>query len=156
MPTSTPGPSACTSDRPTRRRWSAAAPTAWRAKVAAWRAIRSNGVIRLFCRHSRESGNPVGGPGSPLARRAVRGMSHCVADGCPVEPARTGYLLVVETQEGPGMQHCNSIFASLLKPIPRRWFKAAVERHGGGGYDKSFRSREHLVTLIFLPPFACG
>ncbi len=47
------------------------------------------------------------------------------------------------------MQHCNSIFASLLKPIPRRWFKAAVERHGGDDYDKSFRSWDHLVTLIF-------
>ena len=47
------------------------------------------------------------------------------------------------------MQHCNSIFASLLKPIPRRWFKALVERHGGDDYDKSFRSWDHLVTLIF-------
>src|SRR5258708_14735911 len=76
-------------------------------------------------------------------------MSHCVADACPVEPARTGYLLVVETQEGPGMQHCNSIFASLLKPIPRRWFKAAVERHGGGDYDKTFQSWGQPGPLIF-------
>src|SRR5260370_21107543 len=80
-------------------------------------------------------------------------MSHCVADACPVEPARTGYLLVVETQEGPGMQHCNSIFASLLKPIPRRWFKAAVERHGGEDYDKTVPSWDHLGTLIFAPRF---
>ena len=47
------------------------------------------------------------------------------------------------------MQHCNSIFASLLKPIPRRWFKALVERHGGDDYDKSFRSWDHVVALIF-------
>jgi IS4 transposase len=47
------------------------------------------------------------------------------------------------------MHHCNSIFASLLKPIPRRWFEAAVERHGGDDYDKSFRSWDHAVTLIF-------
>jgi putative transposase len=76
-------------------------------------------------------------------------MSHCAADACPVEPAQTGYLLVVETQEEPGMQHRNSIFASLLKAIPRRWFKAAVERHGGDDYDKSFRSWDHMITLIF-------
>ncbi len=37
------------------------------------------------------------------------------------------------------MQYCHSIFASLLKPIPRRWFKTTVERHGrGAAYDKSF------------------
>ena len=47
------------------------------------------------------------------------------------------------------MRHCNSIFASLLKPIPRRGFEAAVARHGGDDYDKSFRSWDHLVTLIF-------
>lgn len=47
------------------------------------------------------------------------------------------------------MQHCNSIFASLLKPLPRRWIKAAVERHGGDDYDKSFRTWDHLVVLIF-------
>jgi putative transposase len=40
------------------------------------------------------------------------------------------------------MRHCNSIFANLLKPIPRRWFKATVERHGGDAYD-------HLVLLTF-------
>jgi endonuclease-3 len=38
-------------------------------------------------------------PSSPRKRRTVRGMSHCVASACPVEPARTGYLLVAETQE---------------------------------------------------------
>ena len=47
------------------------------------------------------------------------------------------------------MRHCNSIFAGLLKPIPRRRVKAAVERHGGDDYDKSFRTWDHLVTLIF-------
>jgi hypothetical protein len=52
------------------------------------------------------------------------------------------------------MRHCNSIFASLLKPIPRRWFKATVERHGGDAYDKSFRSWDHLVMLTFAQ--LCG
>jgi putative transposase len=37
----------------------------------------------------------------------------------------------------------------LLKPISRRWFAGAVERHDGDAYDKAFRSWDHLVALIF-------
>jgi putative transposase len=60
------------------------------------------------------------------------------------------FFLVVETQKGkPGMRFSNSIFASLLKPIDRRQFKALVERHGGDDYDKSFRSWDHLLALVF-------
>ncbi|MGB8180751.1 MAG: IS4 family transposase [Stellaceae bacterium] len=47
------------------------------------------------------------------------------------------------------MLYGNSIFGSLVKPISRRWFRAAVERHGADAYDKSFRSWDHLLTLIF-------
>jgi putative transposase len=47
------------------------------------------------------------------------------------------------------MRYCDSIFAKLLKPIPRRWFTATVERHDGNAYDKRFGSWDHLVTLIF-------
>jgi IS4 transposase len=47
------------------------------------------------------------------------------------------------------MRYIDSIFANLLKPIPRRWFKATVERHGGDAYDKSFKSWDHLVALVF-------
>ena len=47
------------------------------------------------------------------------------------------------------MQFCNSIFASLLKPIDRRWFRTVVERHDADAYDKSFKSWDHLVALIF-------
>jgi len=46
------------------------------------------------------------------------------------------------------MQFRNSIFASLLKPIDRRWFRTVVERHGADAYDKSFKSWDHLVALI--------
>src|SRR5258708_19120252 len=77
-------------------------------------------------------------------------MSHCVASACPVEPAEAGYLLVHETQEVPGMRYSGRIFGSILKPIPGRWFRATVERHGGDAYDKSFRSWDHLVTLMFV------
>jgi putative transposase len=47
------------------------------------------------------------------------------------------------------MRHLNSIFASLLKFIDRRAFRASVERHNGDAYDKSFTSWRHLVSLIF-------
>jgi putative transposase len=47
------------------------------------------------------------------------------------------------------MRFSNSIFVQLLKPIDRRQFRAIVERHDGNAYDKSFKSWDHLVTLIF-------
>ena len=47
------------------------------------------------------------------------------------------------------MRFCNSIFASLLKPLDRRSFKAIVARHDGDAYDKSFHSWDHLLALIF-------
>jgi putative transposase len=43
----------------------------------------------------------------------------------------------------------DSIFGDLLKPIRRRQFDATVARYGGDAYDKSFRSRDHLVVLIY-------
>lgn len=47
------------------------------------------------------------------------------------------------------MRYCNSIFRDLLKPVSRRWFAAAVTRHEADAYDKSFRSWDHLVALIY-------
>lgn len=47
------------------------------------------------------------------------------------------------------MRHRDSIFASLLKPLSRRGFKATVAAHDGDAYDKTFGSWDHLVTLIF-------
>jgi len=47
------------------------------------------------------------------------------------------------------MRHRDSIFASLLKSIDRRQFRAIVERFDGDAYDKRFKSWHHLVALIF-------
>jgi putative transposase len=58
-------------------------------------------------------------------------------------------FLVVETQKGPSMRYLDSIFGNLLKPIDRRQFRAIVERHDGDAYDKSFKSWDHLVALIY-------
>ena len=46
------------------------------------------------------------------------------------------------------MRYLNSIFVNLLKPVDRRQFRQIVERHDGDAYDKSFKSSDHLVTLI--------
>jgi putative transposase len=47
------------------------------------------------------------------------------------------------------MQFRDSTFGSLLKPISRRRFQAIVERFDGDAYVKSFRSWDHLVSLIY-------
>jgi putative transposase len=64
-------------------------------------------------------------------------------------PGANRSFLVVETQKGPSMRYLDSIFGNLLKPIDRRQFRAIVTRHDGDAYDKSFKSWDHLVTLIF-------
>ena len=51
-------------------------------------------------------------------------------------------------RKGPGMQYVNSIFGELLKPIDRRQFREIVERHDGNAYDKSFKSWDHVVTMV--------
>jgi putative transposase len=47
------------------------------------------------------------------------------------------------------MRYTDSIFVGLLKPIDRRQFGALVSRHDGDAYDKSFRSWDHLVSLLY-------
>lgn len=47
------------------------------------------------------------------------------------------------------MRFTPSIFGKLLEAINRRQFQAIVDRHAGDAYDKSFKSWEHLVALIF-------
>jgi putative transposase len=48
------------------------------------------------------------------------------------------------------MRYVDSTLGGLLKPINRRQFQAIVDRHDGDAYDKSFKSWDHLVTLIFV------
>jgi putative transposase len=47
------------------------------------------------------------------------------------------------------MRYMDSIFVSLLKPIDRRQFGALVERFDGNAYDKSFKSWDHLVAMLY-------
>jgi putative transposase len=47
------------------------------------------------------------------------------------------------------MRFYDSIFGGLLEPINRRQFQATVDRLDGDAYDKSFKSWDHLVALIY-------
>lgn len=47
------------------------------------------------------------------------------------------------------MRFTPTIFGQLLEPINRRQFTAIVERRDGDAYDKSFRSWDHLVALVY-------
>ncbi|WP_028351528.1 DUF4372 domain-containing protein, partial [Bradyrhizobium murdochi] len=47
------------------------------------------------------------------------------------------------------MRFRDSIFGRLLEPINRRQFQTVVDRLGGDAYDKSFKSWDHLVALIY-------
>ena len=47
------------------------------------------------------------------------------------------------------MRFADSIFAGLLKPIDRRQFQKIVDQHDGDAYDKSFKSWDHLIALIY-------
>lgn len=47
------------------------------------------------------------------------------------------------------MRYVDSIFVGLLKPIDRRRFKAIVEQNKGDAYDKTFKSWDHMLALIF-------
>ncbi|WP_166298949.1 IS4 family transposase [Bradyrhizobium sp. 2S1] len=47
------------------------------------------------------------------------------------------------------MRFRDSIFSRLLEPINRRQFQTAVDRLDGDAYDKSFKSWDHLVALIY-------
>src|SRR5262249_40182150 len=49
----------------------------------------------------------------------------------------------------PSMRFRGSIFGRLLEPINRRQFQAAVDRLDADAYDKSFKSWDHLVALIY-------
>ena len=47
------------------------------------------------------------------------------------------------------MRYLDSTFGMLLKPLDRRQFQAAVNRVEGDAYDKSFKSWDHLVAMIY-------
>lgn len=47
------------------------------------------------------------------------------------------------------MRFTPSILGRLLEALNRGQFQTIVDRHGGDAYDKSFKSWDHLVAMIF-------
>lgn len=47
------------------------------------------------------------------------------------------------------MRFTPTIFSQLVEPLDRRRFDAIVERHGADAYDKSFRTWDHLMALMY-------
>src|ERR1700676_668905 len=83
----------------------------------------------------------------PRKRRAVRGMSRCVAGARQAPGPFCGYFLVVETQKVErGVRYQNTVLGDLLKVVSRRHVAAIVSRHEGDKYIKDFSSWDHLVT----------
>src|ERR1700752_8149 len=54
-----------------------------------------------------------------------------------------------DSEGKPSMRCADSIFASLLKPIDRRQFQKIVDQYEGDAYDKSFKSWDHFVALVY-------
>ncbi|TIS91606.1 DUF4372 domain-containing protein, partial [Mesorhizobium sp.] len=47
------------------------------------------------------------------------------------------------------MRFTSSILGKLVEPINRRRFQTVVDSHDGDAYDKSFKSWDHLMVLIY-------
>src|SRR5580765_8401083 len=84
----------------------------------------------------------------PASGRGVRGMIHCVAVHARPNRCKSVFSGCRDT-ERPSMRYRDSIFGSLLEPIDRRQFQRVVDGLDGDAYDKSFRSWDHLVALIY-------
>ena len=61
----------------------------------------------------------------------------------------SGTFQVVETQKGPDMRYCDSIFGALLKKLSRRSYQSIVTRCRGDRYAKSLPAWDHLLAMLF-------
>src|ERR1700729_1461240 len=103
--------------------------------------------VSAACRHLPHHWH--GGYGSPPSRTAVRGMIHYVAVHARVSLREAGTFWLSRLRKGPGMRFGDSIFGQLLKPVSRVQLAATVSRHDGDAYDKTFKSWDHMVALVF-------
>src|SRR5262245_17419071 len=85
---------------------------------------------------------------SPRAQGCPGNDSLCHG-ACSAQPAQTGPFRLSRLRKEPSMRFRGSIFGRLLEPINRRQFQAAVDRLDADAYDKSFKSWDHLVALIY-------
>ncbi|WP_407067412.1 DUF4372 domain-containing protein, partial [Mesorhizobium sp. LCM 4576] len=68
-------------------------------------------------------------------------------------PRKTGIFRLPsgcrDSERERGMRYRPSILGKLVEPINRRRFQTIVDSHDGDAYDKSFKSWDHLVVLIY-------
>ena len=76
-------------------------------------------------------------------------MIHYVAEHARLNLHEAGTFWLSRLRKGPSMRYVDSTLGGLLKPINRRQFQAIVDRHDGDAYDKSFKSWDHLMALIY-------
>src|SRR5499426_2331235 len=86
---------------------------------------------------------------SPRTRQGCPGNDSLCHGACSAQPAQTGPFRLSRLRKEPSMRFRGSIFGRLLEPINRRQFQAAVDRLDADAYDKSFKSWDHLVALIY-------
>src|ERR1700710_2347486 len=76
-------------------------------------------------------------------------MIHYAAVHARFSRHEAGTFWLSRLRKGPGMRFGDSIFGRLLKPVSRVQLAATVSRHGGNAYDKTFKSWDHMVALVF-------
>jgi IS4 transposase len=76
-------------------------------------------------------------------------MIHYVAVHARFFRHEAGTFWLSRLRKGPGMRFGDSIFGQLLKPVSRVQLAATVSRHDGDAYDKTFKSWDHMVALVF-------
>src|SRR5260370_27770625 len=84
----------------------------------------------------------------PRKRRAVRGMSRCVAGARQAPGPFCGYFLVVEAKKVErGVRYQNTVLGDLLKSVSTRRLAAIVSRREGDVYIQAFFSQTLMVTM---------
>jgi putative transposase len=76
-------------------------------------------------------------------------MIHYAAVHARFSRHEAGTFWLSRLRKGPGMRFGDSIFGQLLKPVSRIQLAATVSRHDGNAYDKTFKSWDHMVAMVF-------
>src|SRR5260370_23149763 len=88
-----------------------------------WYSVIDHRIGHCFCRHSRESGNPVYGPGSPLARGRRRGRMRLIRERAMAEIDGSTldrlYAVIASRRGGdPATSYTAKLFAAGPLKIP--------------------------------------
>src|SRR5260370_23132207 len=97
-----------------------------------WYSVFDHRIGHCFCRHSRESGNPVYGPGSPLARGRRRGRMRLIRERAMAEidggTLDRLYAVIASRRGGdPATSYTAKLFAAGPVKIAQKLGEEAVE-----------------------------